>query len=195
MRLNSVTIEGTFKNHLEGHHKQLWHRKYQAWSLKFIIHCKIESYIWVYFTVFHSKLFASILPQIWSAVSVIAEEKTAWKLKNRSNPSQNFPSTFPSHLIHLRKTVSQKTVWWMWSRGGQTFHISTDLLHCRHPASVGGYGSSLIKASLQCTWLTVCHTAGLNGPRNIIHRYVMGYAHKSLRLAELPPGTYGKGCV
>ncbi len=50
--------------------------------------------------------------------------------------------------------------------------------------SVGGNGSILIRASLQCTWLTVRHTAGLNGHHNISHRYVMVYAHKSLRLAD-----------
>lgn len=45
-----------------------------------------------------------------------------------------------------------------------------------------------IGASLQFIWLPVCHTAGLNGPRNIIHRYVTGYAHKSLRLADFLQG-------
>lgn len=105
--------------------------------------------------------------------------------KNGFNPSQNFQSTF---LSHLRQTVSQKTVRWRWTRGGQTFVISTDLLHRRRTANVGGNGSSLIRASLQYIWLPVCHTAGLNEPRNIIHRYVTGYAHKSLRLADFLQG-------
>lgn len=111
--------------------------------------------------------------------------------QNRFNPSQNFQSTFPSHL---RRTVSQfqdgevKVN----KRGSDLPVISTDLLQLRCTAHLGGNGSSLIRASLQCIWLTVCHTAGLNGPRNIIHWYVMGYAHKSLRLCWLPPGEYGR---
>lgn len=101
-------------------------------------------------------------------------------------------SNQPFPLIWDELYHSFKMVRWRWTRGGQTFQLFfTDLLQLRCTAHLGGNGSSLIRASLQCIWL-VCHTAGLNGPRNIIHWYVTGYAHKSLRLCWLPPGEYGR---
>lgn len=106
-------------------------------------------------------------------------------LCNSWKDAQKLLQPFTKHPINLSlsSNTSEKKLYAVNMRRSDFPVISTDL-HRRHAARVGGNGSSLIGASLQeYTWLTVRHTAGFNGPRNIIHQYVMGYAHKSFRLA------------